>query len=146
MGSSPQINIPVGKHLLFFDGVCNLCNNSVDFIISRDPDHKFIFESLQSDNAINFIPTGLAENLNSIILRTSDGNWLYKSDAALFIASRLKGWPKYMIVFKWLPTFLRDFIYHLVAKNRYKYFGKMDSCRIPTPELRLRFLDAYQNK
>ena len=126
---------------ILFDGVCNFCNASINFVIDRDSQKIFKFAALQSDVGQQI----LRENnfpqseFDSIFL--TDGNKIYqKSDAALEIAKRLDGAWKIFYFFKIVPRFIRDFVYDLVAKNRYKIFGKSESCRIPTPELKERFL------
>ena len=127
--------------ILLFDGVCNLCNSSVQFIIKRDPQSKFRFAALQSDFGIAAlqkfgIPPG---QMNSVILVM--GERLYqKSDAVLEIVKNLSWlWPA-LYVFKLIPRFLRDWLYERVAGNRYRLFGKREECMIPTPELKSRFV------
>ncbi|WP_421870523.1 thiol-disulfide oxidoreductase DCC family protein [Marinoscillum sp.] len=138
MGTAAKVE----QSVILFDGVCNLCNGSVNFIIDRDGGH-FKFASLQSDEAQTLLSRrNLSDNqLESIVLVEPSAVY-YKSDAALRIAGKLSGlWPV-MKVFIILPRGLRDFFYDIIAKNRYKWFGKRDSCRMPTPELRDRFLDS----
>ena len=128
--------------VIFFDGVCNLCNGAVAFIIKRDPKRKFRFAPLQSGAGQAFLKThGKAtESFDTIILKEG-GRWYSHSDAALRIARGLSGaWPL-VYGFIILPRFLRDAVYRLIARNRYKWFGKQDACMIPTPELRELFLD-----
>lgn len=127
--------------IVFFDGVCNLCNASVNFIIDRDEKAVFKFTSLQSEVGQKIL---MEHNLkqsdfDSIVL-LKEGRILKKSDAALEIARNLDGFWKYFYVFSIIPKFIRDYVYDLVAKNRYRIFGKSDTCRIPTAELRERFL------
>lgn len=133
----------VPHDLVLFDGVCNLCSGSVQFIIKRDPKAKYRFASLQSVtgqkylNEFNLNPT----ELHSIILVRADGRWLQRSDAALEIARNLSGgWPLFY-VFKVIPRLLRDPVYNWIARNRYAWFGKMDACWLPTLELKSRFVD-----
>lgn len=145
MGTPTEVIIPNEKHLIYFDGVCNLCNNSVDFIIQRDLKEHFIFDSLQSSYAKLLVPEYNEERFDSILLRTAQGEWLQKSDAALFIAKRLRGWPSQLFFLHVIPRQIRDFIYERIANNRYRIFGKRETCRIPTLDLKMRFLDAYQN-
>lgn len=130
------------EKIILFDGVCNLCNSSVQFIIERDTENKFKFASLQSEFGQEFLqshnfPTSEFE---SIILL--DNNKFYtKSDAALKIGKELKG-MKFISSALWIfPKFIRDFFYSIIAKNRYKWFGKKDNCWLPTPELKQKFLD-----
>lgn len=126
--------------VVLFDGVCNLCNGTVNFIIDHDPDGYFRFASLQSDVArAPLEKAGLpAAYLDSIVL-LEDGAVYARSDAVLRIARRLPGW-RWLYGFRVLPRTLRDRLYDLVARHRYAWFGKRDACRIPTPELQARFL------
>ncbi len=141
MGSPDSL----GNHkpiLILFDGVCNLCNGLVQFIIRRDPKGKFKFASLQSDvgrsllKQFNIDP----DLLHSIVVVDNDMAF-QRSDAALRIAKYLGGGWKILMAFNILPKFFRDAIYNVIAKNRYRIFGKKDSCMIPTPELKERFVD-----
>ena len=139
MGRTSEIN----QSIIFFDGVCNLCNSSVNFIIDRDPNAKFKFAALQSEIAGEILQDTKVrpEALESIVFY-SEGRVFNKSRAALEVAKRMRGlWPL-MYVFIVIPGFLRDIIYDFIARNRYKWFGKKDACRIPTPELKSRFLDS----
>ncbi len=126
--------------LVLFDGVCNLCNSSVNFVIDRDPEAYFKFAALQ-DEAVQpfFAKYDLSpEYLDSIVL-IEDGQSYRNSTAALRIARRLKGaWPLFY-GFIIIPRPIRDVVYKWIARNRYRWFGKRDSCRLPTPELRARF-------
>ena len=129
--------------IILFDGVCNLCAWSVRFIIERDPGGHFHFASLQSDfGRALMVAHGLdPDELNSFIL-VEGGRAYTASDAALRVARRLP-WPWcWCFVFIALPRFLRDPAYRFIARNRYRWFGKSDSCLIPTPELKHRFRDA----
>ncbi len=130
------------KPIIFFDGVCNLCNSSVQFILKKDTNHVFLFSSLQSDAAKDILLQYNLENfdLSSIILVENDIIY-QKSTAILRIAKRLSGISKYAYVFIIVPKFIRDGVYSLIAKNRYKWFGKRDSCMLPTAALKLRFLE-----
>jgi predicted DCC family thiol-disulfide oxidoreductase YuxK len=127
--------------VVLFDGVCNLCSNSVQFIIERDAKAAFKFASLQSAfGQYQLEKFNLDKNsLYSIILIKED-NVYQQSDAALRIAKELNGgWPVfYMFII--LPRFIRDTIYNLIAQNRYRLFGKKEACWIPTPELQSRFI------
>ena len=127
--------------LILFDGVCNLCNGSVQFIIKRDKEAKFRFASLQSEAGKKILeqfklPT---DTFNSFILY-EDGKIYTRSTAALRVFSQLKNW-KWVGALQYVPKFIRDGVYNLVARNRYRWFGKKDECMIPTPELKSRFLD-----
>ena len=129
------------KAVILFDGVCNLCNASVNFVIDRDPGGHFVFSSLQSEAARPLLQRHrLAQNaLDSIILIETDRAYTH-STAALRIARRLKGpWPL-LYAFIVVPRPVRDAVYRVIARNRYRWFGKSETCRVPTPALRRRFL------
>ena len=128
------------KPIIFFDGVCNLCNSSVQFVIKKDKENKFRFASLQSEAGQEILQQfNLSQNdFNSFIL-LEDGKLYTRSTAALRVLSQLKGW-KWSRVFNWVPRFLRDGVYNVIARNRYKWFGKRDSCMLPTENLVSRFL------
>ena len=136
-----MVNFPENKKIILFDGICNLCNKSIQTIIKRDKKDIFRFAPLQSDIARQIInERGIdTENLESVILIEPGVAYYHKSTAAIEIAKDLRGyeWLKYM---KHVPEGLRDSIYELIAKNRYKWFGKEDSCMVPTPELESLFL------
>ena len=129
------------RQIIFFDGVCNLCNNSINFIIDRDKNQVFRYAPLQSDFAKEqLIPKGAnPDKLDSIIL-LKDGKVYHKSSAALQIARNLSGAWSLLAGLMIFPKFIRDFVYDIIAKNRYKWFGKRDECRIPTPELKKLFV------
>lgn len=137
-------DIPQDKKIILFDGVCNLCNNSVLFVIKRDKKDKFRFAALQSD-----IGTQLTSERNidtnkvdSIIVIEPGVAYYARSTAALEIAKELGGiWSIFRPMEYILPESIRDGIYKFIAKNRYKWFGKKESCMIPTPELKAKFLD-----
>lgn len=128
--------------IVFFDGVCNLCNRSVDFILKRDSKKIFRFVSLQSKIANDLLEMEgvYAQNMRTIIL-LKNGKIFYRSSAILEIVRQLTApWPL-LYVFKLVPRFVRDGLYNLVSKNRYSWFGKRDTCRIPSIDERARFLD-----
>jgi len=137
------MNIPEHKKLILFDGVCNLCNGAVQFIIKRDKKDVFRFAALQSKIGEQLIKQkGIdALNIDSIILIAPGEAYHVRSSAALNIAYEFGGLWKALKFFEWvLPVRFRDFIYNIVARNRYKWFGKKESCMIPTPELKAKFL------
>jgi predicted DCC family thiol-disulfide oxidoreductase YuxK len=125
--------------IIFFDGVCNLCNGAINFIIDHDKNGYFKFAPLQSEIAKEFIPQSTLENTDSIILLDSDKIYS-KSTAALRVAKKLDGMWKILYSLIIFPKFLRDFVYDFIAKNRYKWFGKRDTCRMPTKDIKDRFL------
>lgn len=126
---------------ILFDGVCNLCSSFVLFTIKRDPRALFKFASLQSEEGEKLQREfGIdPDNIKTIIL-VEDDKFYIKSDAALRIFKRLSGiWP-FMYYFIYIPKPVRDFVYDLVANNRYRWFGKKSECMMPTPDLKKRFL------
>ncbi|MCM3116401.1 thiol-disulfide oxidoreductase DCC family protein [Neobacillus sp. MER 74] len=127
--------------IILFDGICNLCNNSVQFIIKRDTIGFFKFTSLQSETGQALLKKyGLNKDLNSFVL-LENGKAYVKSSAALRVCSKLgSAWP-ILSILRFLPPFSRDFLYDIVAKNRYKWFGKKESCMLPLPEWKERFLE-----
>ena len=128
--------------LVCFDGVCNLCNGAVQWIIQRDEKRVFRFASLQSELGREVLDS-LHEDektLDSVLL-VHKGKVFSRSDAALQICHLLGGWYALLAWARMIPRFLRDPLYDWVARNRYRWFGKREECMIPTPELRERFLD-----
>jgi predicted DCC family thiol-disulfide oxidoreductase YuxK len=129
------------RPVVLFDGVCNLCAGTVQFLIRHDPEGRFRFAPLQSEVARDLLEAhGLADHdLDSIVL-IEDGKAHVKSDAAIRIGVRLGGLYRLLGPTKYLPRLLRDAVYDLVASYRYRVFGKKDQCMMPTPENRERFL------
>lgn len=127
--------------IVLFDGVCNLCNNAVQFIIRHDKKKQFLFTSLQSEAGQKLLQEyDLPVNeLNSFIL-IDNNKANTRSTGALKVFKKLDGgWPL-LYAFIIIPKFIRDAVYNWVRKNRYNWFGKKDECMIPTPELKARFL------
>ena len=130
------------KSIILFDGVCNLCNNSVQFIIKTDKKKRYLFTSLQSDAGRDILLQFQLENsgFNSIIF-IENGKIYQRSTAILKIIRHLPYPWKLSYGLIVIPKFIRDFIYRIIARNRYKWFGKRDTCMVPTIELKNRFLD-----
>lgn len=128
-------------NIIFFDGVCNLCNSSVQWIIKNDKKEVFHFASLQSDLGQQLLKErNLDSNNFNSFLYLKNGVLYDKSSAALNVAKQL-GFPFYLLYgFMGVPKFFRDAVYGYIAENRYKWFGKKDACMIPSPELKKRFL------
>lgn len=135
--------ISENKKIILFDGVCNLCNNAVNFIIERDKDDVFRFASLQSEVGKKLTTErGIdPEDMDSIVLIEPGVAYYKKSTAALEISRHLTGGYSFLRHFSFLPEGFRDGIYTIIANNRYKWFGKKDTCMIPTPELQSKFLN-----
>ncbi len=128
--------------IVLFDGLCTVCDGSVQAILRRDPKGVFRFASLQGDFGQEVLKrTGLpADELQTMILM-EDGEAHFRSTAVLRILRRLGGIWRLLYVFRFIPVPLRDAAYRLVAKNRHRFFGRLKACRIPTPEVRSRFID-----
>lgn len=135
---------PTGPVILF-DGVCNLCNGAVQWLIERDPEAHFRFAALQSAAAASLLRTRLPEDwagsLPDSIVLVDEAGVHVESDAALRIARLLPRPHRWLSWSRVLPRFFRDPVYRFVARNRYRWFGERDACMVPTPELRERFLD-----
>lgn len=128
--------------VILFDGVCNLCNGAVTFIIRRDPTERFMFAPLQSEAGQRLLlEARIPSDSNDTILLIEQGQAYTQSTAALRIAKRLhRPWPLlYMFII--VPRPLRNHIYKWIARHRYTWFGRTDSCMLPTPELKRRFID-----
>jgi len=132
-----------GKKVVLFDGVCNLCNGAVNFIIKRDKNDMFRYASLQSEigQALAKEVGVDASKLDTILLIEPAVAYYHKSTAALQIARQLSGGYSLLSIFLIFPKFLRDWIYDIIAKNRYKWFGKKESCAVPSPRLKALFVD-----
>ncbi|AIE87357.1 thiol-disulfide oxidoreductase DCC family protein [Fimbriimonas ginsengisoli] len=134
--------IPALDHpTLFFDGVCNLCNASVDWVIRHDKARRFRYSSLQGDTAKQIVAEYANEEGLSTVVLVDDRGKHVRSSAALGVLRHLGGFYGFLGALGMvIPRPLRDWGYRLVAKNRYRWFGKKDSCRLPTPAERALFL------
>jgi len=133
----------VSKKIILFDGVCNICNGFVQFIIKRDKQDIFRYASLQSEIGKQLVSErGIdTKNIDSVILIEPNVAYYVKSDAALQIGQNVKGYRTLSKVFNLIPSSLRNIVYDLIARYRYTWFGKKDQCMVPTPELKAKFLD-----
>lgn len=129
------------KKIILFDGVCNLCNGAVLFVIKRDPNDLFRFAALQSEKGQVLAQQYSIDTakVDSIIL-IENGKSYTKSSAALRIARHLKSGYRVLSVFLIIPAVIRNWVYDFVARNRYRWYGKKDQCMIPTPALQSKFL------
>ncbi|HWC52591.1 MAG TPA: thiol-disulfide oxidoreductase DCC family protein [Chitinophagaceae bacterium] len=135
-------NLPAQRPVILFDGVCNYCNALTNFIIRQDKKKIFLFATLQSNFGVKILrdknlPTDEYESL----LLIDKGKLYSKSNAGLRIYNKLPWYWKWTQLFWIFPKFFRDWVYSIIAKNRYKWFGKRETCMVPTPELKTRFLD-----
>lgn len=140
-------SIEEGAHLVLYDGVCGLCNRLLQFLLQHDRDAKFSFASLQSEAGRAMVTRfgGNADDLTSFCVvvscRTDRAHMLIRSRAALFVAGQI-GWPwKAAVTFRVLPTAILDRVYDVIARHRYRVFGRHDQCLIPRPDVRRRFID-----
>ncbi len=130
------------KPLILFDGVCNLCNASVQFIIKRDIENKFLFASLQSETGQNVLKHfGYDLKAYKTVMLLQNKEIYTKSTAALRILRQLKGFWKFLYIFIAIPSPIRDLLYNFVASNRYRFFGKQEYCMLPSTELKAKFLN-----
>lgn len=128
------------NNIVLFDGECNFCDNSVQFIIKRDRKAEFKFASIQSDVGEEILRKfNVPANINSLIL-VEGSKCYFKSSAVLLICKNLKGVWKLFYCLLIIPKSVRDYFYDIIAKNRYKWLGKKDSCMVPSPEMKNRFL------
>jgi predicted DCC family thiol-disulfide oxidoreductase YuxK len=134
------------KTVILFDGVCNLCNSAINFVIDKDTNNNFHFASLQSEfGQALLVHFGRDTNDFDSMIVFENGKIQTKSTAALRIAAGLSGAWKFLSIFKIVPTFLRNAVYNLIAKNRYSWFGKKNECRIPTLELKAKFIEQLHS-
>jgi predicted DCC family thiol-disulfide oxidoreductase YuxK len=134
--------LPKDKKIILFDGVCNLCDATVQYVIKKDVNDAFRFVAIQSElgqKIIDYIKVDTSQT-DSIILYIPGKAYYVKADAAFNIAKDLGGLISLTNYLTILPNFLKNFGYDFVAKNRYKWYGKKDSCMMPTPELKSKFL------
>ena len=130
------------NRLVLFDGVCNFCNYWVQFALNRDKKRKLMFGSLQGETAQHLLPTyNIDPGIITSVIFIEDGIAYRESTAALRVCRHLDGGWKLLYALIIIPTFIRDGIYKWIGRNRYKWFGKQESCMLPTPEQRKRFVD-----
>ncbi|WP_166924275.1 thiol-disulfide oxidoreductase DCC family protein [Flavobacterium poyangense] len=137
-----MLNFPKNKKIILFDGVCNLCNSAVQYIIKHDKKDVFRFVALQSELGIAICKhLGVSfSKMDSIILYNPGVSYFYKSSAAIEIGRNFGGIWKLISICRIVPIFISDYVYDYVAKNRYNWYGKKESCMIPTAEIREKFL------
>ncbi|MGV9004397.1 thiol-disulfide oxidoreductase DCC family protein [Flavobacterium sp.] len=134
--------LPKDKKIILFDGVCNLCNAAVQIIIKNDKHDVFRFVALQSElgaKILNHIGVSTT-NIDSILLYEPGNAYYYKAEAGLKIASIIGGLYSLLSVFSIIPKSFANTVYDYIAKNRYKWYGKQESCMIPTSDLKAKFL------
>lgn len=128
--------------VILFDGVCNLCNSSVNWVIDHDKQQQFKFSALQSTFGKKKVADArLTENYLNTIVYIDEQATYTKADAVLRILKQIGGIYSLAVIFFVIPSLFRNYLYDIVAANRYKWFGKQDSCRVSTPELKARFIE-----
>lgn len=138
----------MNQAIILFDGVCNLCNGFVQFVIKRDVKNRFLFASLQSEEGKGLIRKegDGREQIKTIVL-IENGIFYKRSTAVLKICKHLAGSIKLVYVFTIIPAFIRDILYKIIARKRYAWFGKRNECMVPTPDLQKKFLsNEYQQE
>lgn len=143
MKTSALSTLKEEQQIVLFDGVCNLCSGGVQFILKRDRKDLFRFASLQSELGQQLLAERQIDpkTTDSMVLIQPGKAFYLRSDAALAIGKQLPGIWGLLAVFQWVPSSIRDIVYDFMARNRYRWFGKKESCMIPTPELKSKFLD-----
>ena len=126
--------------IILFDGVCNLCNNVISFLIKYDKNNDFKFAAIQTNAGKNIIHQNNVLNEGKSVILIKEGTVFYKSDAIIEIAKQIKGWPRIFKYGAFFPKFLRDGIYNLIAKNMYSLFGRKETCRLPSEKDREKFI------
>ena len=130
-------NLPKDKKIVLFDGVCNYCNDKINFIIKNDKKDVFRFVTLQSETGQKIIKyLGIDNSIDSIILYA----YFIKSEAVFRIIKHLSSAVKLLLVFNFIPTSIKNVFYDLIAKNRYNWYGKKESCMIPTDDVKRKFI------
>jgi predicted DCC family thiol-disulfide oxidoreductase YuxK len=137
-----EINqLPQDKKIILFDGVCNFCNEKVNFIIKNDTNDSFRFVALQSETGQKIVTyLGIDKTIDSIILYEPGYAYFIKSEAVFRIIKHLSSSVKLLLLFNFIPTSLKNLLYDYIAKNRYKWFGKLEVCMIPSEEIIRKFI------
>ena len=134
-------NLPKDKKIVLFDGVCNYCNDKVNFIIKNDKHDVFRFVTLQSETGQKIIKyLGINPSIDSIILYEPGYAYFIKSEAVFRIIKHLSSSVKLLLIFNFIPTSIKNIFYDIIAKNRYNWYGKKESCMMPTEELKRKFI------
>ena len=134
-------NLPKDKKIILFDGVCNYCNDKINFIIKNDKQDVFRFVALQSETGQKIIKyLGIDSSIDSIILYEPGYAYFIKSEAVFRIIKHLSSAVKLLLVFNFIPNGIKNIFYDLIAKNRYNWYGKKESCMMPTEEVKRKFI------
>jgi predicted DCC family thiol-disulfide oxidoreductase YuxK len=134
-------SLPKDKKIVLFDGVCNYCNDKINFIIKNDKHDVFRFVALQSETGqkiINYL--GIDSSIDSIILYEPGYAYFIKSEAVFRIIKHLSSSVRLLLFFNFIPTSIKNIFYDIIAKNRYNWYGKKESCMMPTEEVKRKFI------
>ena len=133
--------LPKDKKIVLFDGVCNYCNDKINFIIKNDQQDIFRFVALQSETGQKIIKyLGIDASVDSIVLYEPGYAYFIKSEAIFRIIKHLSSAVKLLLIFNFIPTSIKNIFYDIIAKNRYNWYGKKESCMIPTEEVKRKFI------
>jgi predicted DCC family thiol-disulfide oxidoreductase YuxK len=134
-------SLPRDKKIILFDGVCNYCNDKINFIIKNDKQDVFRFVALQSEIGQKIIKyLGIDASIDSIILYEPGYAYFIKSEAVFRIIKHLSSSVKLLLIFNFIPTSIKNIFYDIIAKNRYNWYGKKESCMMPTEEVKRKFI------
>ena len=134
-------NLPKDKKIILFDGVCNYCNDKINFIIKNDKQDVFRFVALQSETGQKIIKyLGIDSSIDSIILYEPGYAYFIKSEAVFRIIKHLSSAVKLLLIFNFIPTSIKNIFYDIIARNRYNWYGKKDSCMLPTEDVKRKFI------
>ncbi len=134
-------NLPKDKKIVLFDGVCNYCNDKINFIIKNDNQDVFRFVALQSETGQKIIKhLGIDSSLDSIILYEPRYAYFIKSEAVFRIIKYLSSSVRLLLVFNFVPTSIKNIFYDIIARNRYNWYGKKESCMMPTEDVKRKFI------
>ena len=134
-------NLPKDKKIILFDGVCNYCNDKINFIIKNDKQDVFRFVALQNETGQKIIKyLGIDTSIDSIVLYEPGCAYFIKSEAVFRIIKHLSSAVKLLLIFNFIPVSIKNIFYDIIAKNRYNWYGKKESCMIPTEEVKRKFI------
>jgi predicted DCC family thiol-disulfide oxidoreductase YuxK len=134
-------NLPKDKKIVLFDGICNYCNDKINFIIKKDKQDIFRFVALQSETGQKTIKyLGIDASIDSIVLYEPGYAYYIKSEAVFRIIKHLSSSVRFLLFFNFIPTSIKNVFYDIIAKNRYNWYGKKESCMMPTEEVKRKFI------
>ena len=142
MTSAPDVDAATAEYpIILFDGVCNYCNSILNYIIKHDHKKRFRFAHLQSNAGQDLLEKyGFPRDMLDSVVLIENGKAYTKTDVTIRIAPHMSGIAKFAVLMRFLPRAIRDIGYDIVARNRYKWWGKQETCIVPTPDVRERFL------